>query len=46
MSRTPSFIRTRGDARAVLAAHRSHGRAPHFGCPYCVRDGARIHTSR
>jgi hypothetical protein len=42
MSRS-TFVRTRHDARSVVAAHRFHQDAPRFGCPLCVarsrRDG-------
>jgi hypothetical protein len=46
MPRIQSFVRTRDDARAVLAAHRSHGSTPHFGCPHCMRRGLRVNRAR
>ena len=46
MSRIPSFVRTRGDGRAVAAAHRRHGSAPHFGCPLCAQEGVRPRVGR
>jgi hypothetical protein len=47
MPRIQSFIRTRDDARTVLAAHKRHGSTPHFACPYCIRGaGARVNRAR
>jgi len=36
MTRPSTFVRTQGDARRIVEAHRAHRGTAQFGCPLCV----------